>query len=46
MESGWLKVVIPHIHVDRVARRRLLSPQLERSKAHGILVLGVLAELL
>jgi len=45
-ESGWFEVVIPHINVNRVPRRCLLSPQLARSKAHRIDVLGILAELL
>ena len=41
--SGSLEVVVPQIEVHRVARRRLLAPQLARREAHRVDVLRFLA---
>jgi hypothetical protein len=37
-----IKVVIPHIEVNRIARRGLLAPQLACTETHGVYVLGIL----
>src|SRR5882724_11254631 len=38
-ESGWLKVIVPHINIDGVAPTCLLSPELARIKAYRVYVL-------
>ena len=42
--SGWLKIVVPQIDVDCVARRGLLAPKLARREPSRIDVLRVFAE--
>src|SRR6266852_5595556 len=34
MDSGWLKVVVPHLYIYRIAWRGLLAPQLTRGEAN------------
>ena len=41
-----LKIVIPHIDMDGIARRRGLSPKLARREAHRINMLPLLAPVL
>ena len=40
--SGSLEIVVPHVEVHRVARRRALAPQLARGESDGIDVLAFL----
>src|SRR5262249_26046898 len=44
VESGCFKIVVPHVDINGIPRRRLLAPQLARGEAHGIEMLGFLAE--
>src|SRR5262245_9913056 len=39
MGLSWLKVVVPQIDVEGIARRSLLTPQLARGEAHQVNVL-------
>jgi hypothetical protein len=41
-----LKVVIPHIEMNRIARRSSLSPQLAGSETYGIKMLSFFALIL
>src|SRR4029077_3088838 len=43
-ESGWVKVIIPHIDVHRIQRGGLLAPKFARGKTHRINVLRILAK--
>jgi hypothetical protein len=44
MESGWFKVVIPHIYIHAISLRRLRAPQFARGETHRIHMLRLLAE--
>src|SRR5882757_5087388 len=39
-----IEIAIPHIDVNRIARRGVLTPQLLRGKTNGIQVLRLLAQ--
>src|SRR5580658_8661017 len=43
MRSGWLKVGIPHVDVNRVARQSLLAPQFPRRKPYRVNALRILS---
>src|SRR5262245_22713398 len=43
VESGLVKVVVPHVEMHRVAGRRLLAPELARGEADRVQVLRLLA---
>src|SRR4029077_8202589 len=42
-KSGVLKVVVPHVDVNRIPRRGLLAPHLARGEAHRVHVLALFA---
>src|SRR6516162_3639465 len=39
VRSGWFKVILPQVDVDRIPRRRLGTPQLLCTEANGVNVL-------
>jgi hypothetical protein len=44
LDSGALKVVVPHVEIHGIAPRGLLPPQLARGEPHRVQVLRLLAE--
>jgi len=44
IDSDELKMIVPKVYVDRVARVRLVTPQVSRHKAHRGHMLGLFAE--